>query len=110
MLLVPAEDWSLLAWDKHCEGGHRLALETLVREGKKSIDAALILNAALGQSTVYAQDPKTDSLWLYKLYKSAKVDPNFQIEPRAIVLQPMPARAAGRVEALRSNFRDRAAS
>ncbi|MEM7739288.1 MAG: hypothetical protein AAF225_00620 [Pseudomonadota bacterium] len=110
MLLVPSEDWSLLAWDKHCEGCHRLALETLVREGKKSIDAALILNAALGQSTVYAQDPKTDSLWLYKLYKSANVDPNFQIEPSAIVLDPSPGRAASRVEGLRSAFTARAAS
>ncbi|MEM9286546.1 MAG: hypothetical protein AAGA39_11730 [Pseudomonadota bacterium] len=110
MLLVPTEDWSLLAWDKHCEGGHRVALETLVREGKKPLDAALVLNAALGQSTVYAQDPKTDSLWLYKLYKAAKVDPNFQLEPSAIDIEPLPARASARVEALRSAFTARAAS
>lgn len=110
MLLVPAEEWSLLAWDKHCEGGHRIALEMLVREGKKALDAALVLNAALGQSTVYAHDPKTDSLWLYKLYKSAKVDPNFQLEPSAIDVEALPARATARVEALRTAFTARAAS
>lgn len=110
MLLVPSEDWSLLAWDKHCEGTHKVPLEILVREGKKPLDAALVLNAALGQSTVYAGNPRSDSLWLYKLYKAAKVDPNFQLEPSAIEIDPLPPRVAARVEALRSAFTARAAS
>ncbi|MFC3301295.1 hypothetical protein [Parvularcula lutaonensis] len=83
MLLKPAGSWSLAAWNKGCEADHKIGLETLLQEGKPALDACLILNAALGQSDVYAGAPETDSLWLYKLYKAAGVEPNFRLHPMA---------------------------
>lgn len=83
MLLAPAPGWELGAWDKGSEGLHKISLEQLLREGKAPLDACLILNAALGQSDVYAGSPETDSLWLFKLYRSAGVDPNFRLHPLA---------------------------
>lgn len=85
MLLQPAAGWSLEAWDKGCEADHRVGLEHLLQQGKPALDACLILNAALGQSNVHAGAPETDSLWLYKLYKSAGVEPNFRLHPMADV-------------------------
>lgn len=83
MLLAPAPGWELGAWDKGSETTHRISLEQLLREGKQALDACLILNAALGQSEVHAGAPETDSLWLFKLYRAAGVEPNFKLHPLA---------------------------
>ncbi|MEM9811014.1 MAG: hypothetical protein AAF788_07295 [Pseudomonadota bacterium] len=109
MLIKPAAGWSLKAWDKRCEGAHRIELETLLREGQAPLDAALVLNAALGQSRVYAVSPKTDSYWLFKLYKAGDVSPNFQLEATVTPLDPLPQRAELRVEALRDRFAEKVA-
>ncbi|NNU15020.1 hypothetical protein HK107_01610 [Parvularcula sp. ZS-1/3] len=81
MLLKPAGSWSLEAWDKGCEAKHKLGLEMLLKEGKAPLDACLVLNAALGQSDVFAGAPETDALWLFKLYRAAQVEPNFRLHP-----------------------------
>jgi hypothetical protein len=101
MMIAPACDWSLSAWDKGAEGRHRLALHSLLSEGKKPLDACLVLNAALGQSTVFAAMPELESLFLFKLYKAAGVNPNYRLhgaEPRP---ELKPQRAAEGVEHLR---------
>lgn len=101
MLLKPAAGWALDAWDKGCENQHRIGLEYLLKDGKESLDACLILNAALGQCDVYAGSPEMDSLWLFKLYKAAKVDPNFRLVPMSANFEGI-SRASDGVERLRS--------
>lgn len=105
MLLRPAGGWGLDAWDKGCEALHRIGLEALLEGGKSPLDACLILNAALGQSDVFVASPETDSLWLFKLYKAAGVEPNFKLNhlgQRPIVDA---TRAAAGVEVLRRQFK-----
>lgn len=83
MLVRPADHWPLSAWDKGLEGTYRLPLQDLLTEGKTPLDCCLILNAALGGSDVFVGSPETDSMWLFKLYKAAGVDPNFRLQPLA---------------------------
>ena len=101
MLLRPAPGWSLDAWDKRTEKDHRIGLEALLREGKSPLDACLILNAALGQMEVHAGSPEMDSLWLFKLYKSAQVEPNFRLIPLPADFEGI-SRASDGVERLRA--------
>lgn len=101
MLLSPAAGWALDAWDKGCEKQHRIGLEDLLKEGKGPLDACLILNAALGQSEVHAGSPEMDSLWLYKLYKAAEVEPNFRLVPMAANFEGI-SRASDGIERLRA--------
>lgn len=104
MRLAPAAGWSLAAWDKSAEACHRLGLEALLREGKEPLDACLILNAALGQSRVYAPQPERDSLFLYKLYRAAGVDPNYRLHATGCDRMPAFKRAEAGVMALRQTI------
>ncbi|MEM9840052.1 MAG: hypothetical protein AAF830_12980 [Pseudomonadota bacterium] len=101
MLIKPTGDWGLSSWDKGCEADHRVSLEKLLSEGKAPLDACLILNAALGGSEVLSAAPETDSLWLFKLYRSAKVEPNYRLVAANAGLPSDLPRATDKVEALR---------
>ena len=78
MLICPVPDWPLHVWDKGCETQHRIPLETLLREGKQPLDACLVLNASLGGREVLSSCPEHHSVWLFKLYRAAGVEPNFR--------------------------------
>jgi len=101
MLIKPEADWPLDCWNKSVEAEHKIGLEQLLSEGKAALDACLILNAALGKASVMSATPQNDSLWLYKLYRAADVEPNFRLVPSTHEVSDMSARAATRVEHLR---------
>lgn len=101
ILIKPDAEWQLDSWDKCSESDHRIGLELLLREGKAALDACLVLNAALGQIAVVCATPESDSLWLYKLYRAADVEPNFRLVPADHPPKDDSARATVRVEDLR---------
>ncbi|MEM1379366.1 MAG: hypothetical protein AAGH41_01950 [Pseudomonadota bacterium] len=101
MLIKPQSAWSLAAWDKGTEAQHRISVEDLLQTGKDALDACLVLNAALGGSEVQSASPEKDSLWLYKLYRVANVEPNFRIVHAPISVRDTPTRAAAGLEVLR---------
>ncbi|NRA30916.1 MAG: hypothetical protein HRU11_11745 [Parvularculaceae bacterium] len=101
MLIKPDGAWQLDSWDKSSESDHRIGLELLLREGKAALDACLVLNAALGQTAVVSAAPENDSLWLYKLYRAADVEPNFRLVPAEHMPSDDSLRATTRIEGLR---------
>lgn len=106
MLIKPAPHWQLSAWEKRFESQHQISLETLIREGQEPMEACLVLNASLGRQMVRTDMPETASLWLFKLYRAAAVEPNFRLIPS----RRSPGGAAGGlVEAVdRAHFSDTA--
>lgn len=101
MCIAPAPGWSLSAWDKGSESSHRIALEELLREGKTPLDACLVLNAALMQAEVFVAAPERESLFLYKLYKAAGIEPNYRLLAAEGVAAPHAGRASELVKRLR---------
>ncbi|MEM9234647.1 MAG: hypothetical protein AAGA69_10495, partial [Pseudomonadota bacterium] len=61
----------------------------LVTEGREAIEAALILNAALGDAEVYSDAPDYDSFWLFRLYDAAGVRPNYRLNDLGDLLRPI---------------------
>lgn len=104
MLIKPSGGWQLSAWDKGCEADHRVSLEALLRDGKAPLDACLILNAALGGDEVLSGAPEKDSLWLFKLYRTAEVEPNFKLVAAKTGLPRSFQRAGVKLEALRKTL------
>ncbi len=89
MLIKPADNWKMAAWEKSAEELHHISIDELLRGGKPPLEAALILNAALGGSDVYSDAPDYDGFWLYRLYEAAGVKANFKLLDIASLLEPL---------------------
>lgn len=89
MLIKPADSWSMTAWEKPAEKLHGIHPGQLVTNGKDAIEAALILNAALGDMVVYSDAPDYDSFWLFRLYDAAGVRPNYRLNDLGDLLRPI---------------------
>lgn len=89
ILIKPADNWSMNAWEKPAEKLHGISPIQLVTEGKKPIEAALVLNAALGGATVYSDAPDYDSFWLFRLYDAAGIKPNYRLHDLGDLLRPI---------------------
>lgn len=89
MLIKPADNWSMTAWEKAAESLHRLSPMQLLAEGHSPIETALVLNAALAEADVYSDAPDYDSFWLFRLYDAAGVKPNYQLRDLADLLTPL---------------------
>ncbi|MGV6819462.1 MAG: hypothetical protein ACWA5T_03070 [Parvularcula sp.] len=89
VLIKPADSWSMVAWEKSAEALHRISPIQLVTEGKKPIEAALGLNAALAGAQVYSDAPDYDSFWLFRLYDAAGIKPNFRLFDLGDLLRPI---------------------
>ena len=89
MLVKPADAWSMKAWEKSAEELHQISIDQLLREGKPPLEAALVLNAALGGAEVYSDAPDHDGFWLYRLYEAAGVKANFKLLDITNLLAPL---------------------
>jgi hypothetical protein len=89
MLIKPADNWSMTAWEKPAEKLHRISPARLITEGKTPLETALVLNAALAGATVYSDAPDYDSFWLFRLYDAAGVKPNYRLHDLGDLLRPL---------------------
>lgn len=89
MLIQPADNWSMTAWEKSAEKLHRISPTQIVTEGKPPLDTALVLNAALAGVTVYSDAPDYDSFWLFRLYDAAGIKPNYRLNDIGDLLRPI---------------------
>ncbi|MEM9421081.1 MAG: hypothetical protein AAF986_01020 [Pseudomonadota bacterium] len=89
VLIRPADNWSMTAWEKSAEALHGISPPTLVTSGRGALDVALILNAALGGAAVYSDAPDYDSFWLFRLYDAAGVKPNYRLKDLGDLLRPL---------------------
>lgn len=89
MLIRPADNWSMTAWEKAAESLHKISPTRLLGEGHSPIETALVLNAALADATVYSDAPDYDSFWLFRLYDAAGVKPNYRLHDLADLLIPV---------------------
>ncbi len=89
VLIRPADNWSMTAWEKSAEALHGITPPTLVTSGREPLDVALILNAALGGAVVYSDAPDYDSFWLFRLYDAAGVKPNYRLNDLGDLLRPL---------------------
>jgi len=70
LLIRPAVDWTLDAWEPFAEDIHGISWETLWREGRAARDVADHLNRLLGgQRFVLSDASDQDSLWLARLFE-----------------------------------------
>lgn len=89
MLIKPCDKWSMTAWEKSAEKLHGISPTVLVTDGREPIEAALVLNAALGNAEVYSDAPDYDSYWLFRLYDAAGVRPNYRLHDLGDLLRPI---------------------
>ena len=89
LLIKPADDWSLTAWEKSAEDLHGISIDELLIKGTPVLEAALILNAAFANAEVYSDAPDYDGFWLYRLFEAAGVRANFKLHDLAALLEPL---------------------
>jgi len=79
LLIAPAADWPMEAWDPNAERLHGLTVATLRARGASAETACAQLNEALAGLDVFSDAPDYDGRWLETLYRAAGVRPSFQI-------------------------------
>lgn len=82
-LIAPHVLWK--DWSKSAEAIHGISRETLCREGREVRDVAQELNALVGDA-VYCDAWTFDSFWLHRLYRTAKIEPDFLLESVSTIL------------------------
>ncbi|ADM10020.1 hypothetical protein PB2503_09839 [Parvularcula bermudensis HTCC2503] len=103
LLVKPADQWSMKAWEKSAEALHRITPNRLITEGRDPLETALILNAAIGSATVYSDAPDYDSFWLFRLYDAAGIKPNYILNDIGDLLRPIWPREPKELVALASD-------
>ena len=89
MLIKPAVNWSLEAWEKSAEELHGISPDKLVQGGTPPLEVALVLNAAFANADVYSDAPSFDGFWLYRLYEAAGVRANFRLHSLANLINEL---------------------
>jgi len=79
MLIRPAEDWPLDAWDESAEALHGLAFDALKASGSSVGEVCERLNLALDGAAVYSDAPDWDGFWLYRLFAAARIRRRFSL-------------------------------
>jgi len=79
-LISPAPDWSLRDWSRAAELVHHISLEDCTTHGVAVQDAAVRLNGALAEKSLYSDAPDYDGHWLQRLYQAADMQPTFSLK------------------------------
>jgi len=82
-LIQPHVLW--LDWSESAEKVHGISRETLKQEGTPISDVAANLNRLL-KDQVFCDAWTFDSFWLHRLFKTARVRPEFQLESISTLL------------------------
>lgn len=77
-LIQPQEDWH--HWDVEAEEIHGISRQTLLEKGVPVVEISSRLNELLNGQVVYTDAWGFDNTWLWKLYDTAKLYPNFRLE------------------------------
>lgn len=82
-LIRPAPLWN--DWSESAEAIHGIPRQQLLDEGEDVEVVAQALNDCL-TGMVFSDAWTFDSLWLYQLYKAARIKPGFRLEPISMLL------------------------
>lgn len=82
-LIRPAPLWN--DWSESAEAIHGIPRQQLLDEGVEVIQVAQALNDLL-DGMVFSDAWTFDSLWLYQLYKAARMKPRFRLESISMLL------------------------
>ena len=89
VLISPAANWPMDAWETTAETLHGLDVSTLKKDGVSAAAACSALNEALGDFEVFSDAPEWDAFWLYRLFDAAKLKPAFSIRSFGELISPM---------------------
>ncbi len=73
LLIKPAPEWDMAAWDEKAEKLHGVKREMLEQKGDAPQSVCVALNEALQGRVVYSDAPDWDGFWLYRLFKAGGV-------------------------------------
>ena len=82
-LIQPHVLW--LDWSESAEKIHGISRDTLKQEGRPVSEVAAALNGLLN-GLVFCDAWTFDSFWLHRLFKTAKIRPQFQLESISMLL------------------------
>jgi hypothetical protein len=78
-LIKPPADWDVRGtWDSAAAVLHRIGVGDLWRTGRPPMEIARLMNDTLSGSDLFADSP-FDEAWLYQLFDTAGVDPEFTV-------------------------------
>ncbi|MEO8812494.1 MAG: hypothetical protein ABI376_06245 [Caulobacteraceae bacterium] len=81
MLIRPAADWDMDAWDPMAEALHHISRGDLMRDGHAPRDVAEHLNRLLAPPLrVFSDAPDQDSFWLRRLFEETPEVQEFRLE------------------------------
>lgn len=86
-LISPAPDWGPDDWRRTAELVHGISLEDCLAQGASVQEAAVRLNRALAERTLYSDAPDYDRSWLLRLYEAAHMQPAFSL--KLLPLEPL---------------------
>jgi hypothetical protein len=82
-------------WSEQAQNIHGITRDMLITEGQEVSVVAAELNETL-PDIVYCDALAFDSFWLYRLFRAAKVQPRFELECVAVLLDESRAKAWNR--------------
>ncbi len=82
-LIQPHVLW--LDWSESAEKIHGISRDTLIRDGRPVSEVAAALNGLLN-GQVFCDAWTFDSFWLHRLFKTANIRPQFQLESISMLL------------------------
>ncbi|MCM0613976.1 hypothetical protein KFJ24_15925 [Marinobacter sediminum] len=78
-------------WSESAEGIHGISRQTLESDGRAVSEVAHSLNELLPEQ-VFCDAWTFDSFWLHRLFRAARVRPQFQLESISMLLNPQQIR------------------